>query len=270
MRAYVHQRAAFLGVDKKVSKFIEALWRLIFYSVFVGVGVYCLLWPVMPDYIRENNLWSGWPHTYANEAVKMYFQMEMGAYLHQLMWTEVSRSDSTEMIIHHVVTITLLFGSYFYNFTKMGSVIILIHDFSDIFLEAAKIASYVQKGRNLAWMASICDVLFAIFGISFFLARLVVYPRYCVYSYFTEYREMFGTEHTLFWVFGGLVLVLQCLHLFWFSIIAKMVYIMFATDQCTEDLRSDDEEVVDEAGNATSSRKANTRSTVGSDSKKQK
>ena len=117
----------------------------------------------------------------------------------------------------------------------------------------------MQKGRSLAWMAAICDVLFALFGVSFFVARLVVFPRYCVYSYFTEYKEMFGTDHTLFWVFGGLLIVLQCLHLFWFSIIAKMVYIMFATDQCTEDLRSDDEEVVDEKGNVTSGREANTR-----------
>jgi len=136
VRKHLQERSAYLQVDKKVSKFIEALWRLIFYSVFVTVGVYCLVWPEMPDYIRDNELWKGWPHTYANAAVKMYFQMEVGAYLHQLMWTEVSRSDSTEMIIHHAVTLSLLFGSYFYNFTKMGSVIILIHDFSDIFLES--------------------------------------------------------------------------------------------------------------------------------------
>lgn len=138
VQAYFKQRSAYLAVDKKVTKFVEALWRFIFYSAFVAMGVYCLVWPVMPDYIANNELWAGWPTTYASPAVKMYFQMEVGAYLHQLMWTEVSRSDSVEMIIHHVVTLTLLFGSFFFNFTKMGSVIILLHDFSDIFLEGGK------------------------------------------------------------------------------------------------------------------------------------
>lgn len=80
-----------------------------------------------------------------------------------------------------------------------------------------------------------------------------------MYSYFTEYLGMFGTDHPLFWIFGILLLVLQSLHVFWMSIILKMVYVMFTSDKVVEDLRSDDEEEMDEHGNVISSRENNTR-----------
>ena len=37
--------------------------------------------------------------------------------------------------IHHVVTISLLFFSFSTNFFRVGAVILLIHDVSDVFLE---------------------------------------------------------------------------------------------------------------------------------------
>ena len=49
-----------------------------------------------------------------------YYHIELGCYLHQLLWTEVSRSDALEMILHHLITICLLIFSYLTNFTRIG------------------------------------------------------------------------------------------------------------------------------------------------------
>ena len=56
-----------------------------------------------------------------------------------------------------------------------------------------------------------------------------------------------------------LLAALQSLHIFWFSIIAKMVVIMFTTDKVVEDIRSDDEYEDEEDGTKSSSRESNRR-----------
>jgi hypothetical protein len=43
-------------------------------------------------------------------------------------------------MIHHVATVGLLVYSYYLNFTRIGVMVMLVHDASDVFLEAAKMA----------------------------------------------------------------------------------------------------------------------------------
>ena len=47
------------------------------------------------------------------------------------------------MVIHHIVTVMLTTFSYTAGFFRIGSVIILLHDLADIFLEV----SFVSKCR---------------------------------------------------------------------------------------------------------------------------
>ena len=108
-------------------------------------------------------------------------------------------------------------------------------------------------------MEFICDVLFAIFGVSFFVTRIIIFPIFCVYDTYHTYGTLFGTEHALYWIWMVLLAALQSLHVFWFSIIAKMVVIMFTTDKVVEDIRSDDEYEDEEDGTKSSSRESNRR-----------
>jgi len=54
------------------------------------------------------------------------------------------RRDFSEMFLHHIVTIVLILFSYTVNFLPVGSVIMLIMDFSDIFVAVFKMAVDVQ------------------------------------------------------------------------------------------------------------------------------
>lgn len=38
------------------------------------------------------------------------------------------------MMTHHVITVVLMLGSYFYNFTRIGVLIMMLMDLCDIFL----------------------------------------------------------------------------------------------------------------------------------------
>jgi len=189
-------------------------------------------------------LYENWPHQAILPAVEFYYQVELGAYLHQLMWTEVSRSDSLEMIVHHLTTILLIVFSYLTNFSRFGSVILLLHDLADVFLESAKVFNYTSKAPGHHFAKHLCDVLFATFAITFFITRLVLYPRYILYTVFFEAPGIFGINWPGYWVFAGLLSTLQCLHVFWFYLIFRMVYRLVTTG-IEKDERSDDEDESD-------------------------
>lgn len=226
--------------EKKIVKFVEACWRFLFYGYFCVVGYRAIFVPTTVSWVLDTRLhWQGWPLQAVTTSISYYYQIELGAYIHQLMWTEVSRSDSLEMVVHHLATILLIVGSYVTNFTRIGASILLLHDLSDVFLESAKVFNYISKARGGKWASSVCDSLFALFAVSFLTARLVVYPRYLVHSFLFEAPAIMG-----YWpgypVFAGLLLILQGLHIFWFYLILKMIPSLLSTG-IQKDERSDDE-----------------------------
>jgi hypothetical protein len=135
--------------DKKIIKFVEAAWRLCFYAAFCVLGFFVLfLNPTTVDWVSDTkNHWTQWLAYSANidYYTKLYYQLQIGVYIHQLWWTEINRKDYKEMIIHHIATLLLLSLSYVTSFTRIGTTIILVHDLADIFLETAKIFVYLKK-----------------------------------------------------------------------------------------------------------------------------
>lgn len=59
--------------------------------------------------------------------------------------TQVRRKDWAESMAHHIATVILLVYSYAVNFARVGTMILLVHDASDIFLESAKLARYTHR-----------------------------------------------------------------------------------------------------------------------------
>jgi len=244
---YLWNRKRNTVMKAKISKFSEASWRLTFYAYFCYIGYRALFTPTTASWIQDtHNHWIGWPYHVMSEMVEYYYQVELGSYIHQLLWTEVSRSDSLQMILHHLTTIALMVFSYLSNYTRIGASILLLHDTADVFLEGAKVSHYISQGAKGKFFRAAgkigADVLFVIFAVTFFVTRLMLYPRYIVYSAYVESMEIFGTySMSGYFVFTGLLTILQLLHVFWFYLIARMIYGM-VTDKLGGDVRSDDDE----------------------------
>lgn len=231
----------------KIVKFVEALWRFIFYGVFVVIGVYALVYPVLqPWMVDTEQLWVGWPYQPIDSIITFYIQVQLGAYVHQLLWTEVSRSDALEMILHHFVTILLIISCHLINFTRVGTAILLLHDSADIFLEFAKVLNYASKAKGQKFLSPVCDVLFGCFAITFYVTRLYIYPKYLVYSVVFECPEMLGGTWPAWFVFSALLCTLLVLHLYWGYLIARMIVKLFAAGNVEKDERSDDEDEEEE------------------------
>lgn len=54
------------------------------------------------------------------------------------------RKDFSEFVLHHIVTFTLMFFSYALNALSYGANIMLLHDFTDIYVHAFRLALDTQ------------------------------------------------------------------------------------------------------------------------------
>jgi hypothetical protein len=148
-----------------------------------------------------------------------------------LCFFERKRKDYIQMLVHHIATIVLVWAALHLNEWKFGSFILLLHDVVDVFLYAAKTAVQFDEIR---WVA---DLLFAVFAVSFFVARLIVFPLCAVWSsWWWAGRRGGGVIYLL----SSFLTVLFGLHCFWFSLIIRVVKKM-KQGANAEDIRSDDE-----------------------------
>lgn len=85
MQTYCQNRRTCIEIDQKISKFVEALWRFIFYSVFCIVGYNTLFVPETVTWVKDvSQYWSGWPKQIIEETVRHYYLVQLGCYLHQV------------------------------------------------------------------------------------------------------------------------------------------------------------------------------------------
>lgn len=222
-----------------LKKFREACWRFAFYLLaFIG-GLYVLI--DKPWLYELEEMWKGFPKLELLPSQYWYYMLELGFYTSLLfsVASDVKRKDFTEQIIHHVATITLVSFSWCVNYLRAGTLIMLVHDSADYLLELAKMFNYAR------WKNA-CNYIFILFAAIFIVTRLIIFPfriMYCTLVYpMTLYTPFF-----IYYLFNGLMMVLQCLHIFWAALILRMAFKFLTSNWSVEDERSDKDET-DESG----------------------
>ncbi|XP_036623037.1 ceramide synthase 4-like [Trichosurus vulpecula] len=216
------------------KKFSESCSRFLFYSCssFGGLLVfYNETWFGQPE-----TLWNGYPKQPLQPALYWWYLLQLSFYLSLLLTLtqDVKRKDFWQHIIHHFMSITLMFYSYSANLLRIGALVILLHDVSDVFLEACKMLVYAKW--NIAK-----DIMFFIFGLVFLVSRLIVFPNKVIYTTYC----VFQTNNQLFFGYyfsNALLMVAQSLNLFWSFLILKLFFKLFSEGQIKNDVRSDLEE----------------------------
>ncbi|XP_053231066.1 ceramide synthase 5 isoform X3 [Podarcis raffonei] len=155
--------------------------------------------------------------------------------------------DFLIMFIHHLLSVTLISFSYMNNMVRVGSLILLVHDTSDGFLEVAKISNYAKYQR-------VCDATFVLFCVVFIVTRLGIYPFWLLNTTLFESKEILG-PYPSWWLFNGLLLIMQVLHVIWSYFIIRIAYKALAQGKVSKDERSDVESSSEEEDVTSSSRK---------------
>ncbi|XP_054642292.1 ceramide synthase 5-like isoform X2 [Dunckerocampus dactyliophorus] len=220
------------------TKFCESMWRFTFY---LGIFIYAIrhLW-VSPWMWNTRLCWENYPFQHQSPQQFNHYVAELAFYWSLMFsqFTDIKRKDFFIMLVHHLATIVLITFSYANNMLRAGTLVMCVHDASDIFLEAAKLANYAKYQR-------LCDGLFVVFSISFFIARLVIFPFWIIHSVLIESWEIAG-PYQAWWLFNGLLLVLQTLHVIWFYLIARIAIKAIFKGKVEKDDRSDIESSSDD------------------------
>jgi hypothetical protein len=127
-------------------------------------------------------MWTNMPTETAGKAhtpnfIVVYYLFELAFYVHSMyahVVIETRRSDFWEMLAHHFLTFLLIGFSYTTYCYRVGIVILVLHDTSDVFFECGKILSYLQRDQS-------GDVVFVGWVISWLLLRLYMFPCYVIW-----------------------------------------------------------------------------------------
>ncbi|XP_040015771.1 ceramide synthase 5 isoform X1 [Xiphias gladius] len=238
------------------TKFCESMWRLTFYLCIFSYGLQ-FLWqsPWMWD---TRHCWYNYPYQVMTPGLYHYYVTELAFYWSLMFsqFTDIKRKDFLIMFIHHLATVGLISFSYVNNMARVGSLVMCVHDASDFLLEAAKLANYAKYQR-------LCDFLFIVFSVAFFITRLVIYPIWVLNSTMFESWAIVGPFPS-WWLFNFLLLVLQVLHIIWSYLIARIAVKAMLRGKVCNDVRSDIESSSEEeAGKPTEGLKTSAHSPKG-------
>ncbi|XP_031384493.1 ASC1-like protein [Punica granatum] len=232
---------------KKVRKFKESAWKCIYFLSAEFLAL-CVTYDE-PWFTNTRFFWVGpgdqvWPDQKIKLKLKGLYMYAAGFYTYSifaLIFWETRRSDFGVSMGHHVATVILIVLSYIFRFARVGSIVLALHDASDVFLEIGKMSKYCGA-EGLASFA------FILFVLSWIILRLIYYPFWVIWSTSYEVVQTLDKEkHPVdgpiyYYVFNSLLLCLLILHIYWWVLIFRMLVKQIQSrGQISDDVRSDSE-----------------------------
>ncbi|KAI3714431.1 hypothetical protein L1987_73033 [Smallanthus sonchifolius] len=233
--------------NKRIIKFKESAWKFVYYlsaEILTLTVTYYEPW-----FTKTNNFWIGpgnqrWPHQKMKLKLKAMYMYTDGFYTYSifaLIFWETRRSDFGVSMGHHVASVILITMSYICRFARVGSVVLALHDGSDVFLEVGKMSKY----SGFEGLASFSFILFVF---SWLLLRLIYYPWWILWSTSYEVLQTLDQEkHTpeapvYYYVFNTLLFCLLVLHIYWWVLMYRMLVKQIQDrGKLSDDVRSDSE-----------------------------
>lgn len=229
------------GNEAKILKSKESMWKLTCYitSELFIYNISCN----EPWFYDTNSFFDDWPNQTLKLPLKIYYTCQGGFYIYSsvalLAW-ETRRKDFGVMLSHHIITLTLIGFSYIARCFRIGSMVLALHDVSDLFMESAKLCKY--SGKELS-----ASIFFGLFALSWFSLRLIYFPFWIIRSSSYASAKHFdhsNVSHTwLYYIFNTMLITLLVFHLYWWMLICKMIQKQLQNKgRVGEDIRSDSED----------------------------
>ncbi|XP_057965189.1 ceramide synthase LOH2 isoform X2 [Malania oleifera] len=229
------------AMQAKIVKCSESLWKLTYYATVEA----CILTIAYnePWFRYRKEYFRGWPNQEFRIPLKLFYMCQCGFYMYSiaaLLTWETRRKDFSVMMSHHIVTVILIGQSYITSFFRIGSIVLALHDASDVFMEAAKICKYSRKELG-------ASVFFGSFAASWLILRLIFFPFWVIRSSSSDVCQCLNLSESyptfLYYVFNTMLLTLLVFHMYWWLLIYAMIIKQLKNwGKVGEDIRSDSED----------------------------
>ncbi|KAG6547696.1 hypothetical protein Mapa_011146 [Marchantia paleacea] len=234
------------ALQKTHVKFKESMWKMCYY---LSAEIFALVTSYNEPYFYDTEkFWLGpgsqhWPDQKAKLKLKLLYGYAGGFYAYSifaLVFWETRRKDFGVSMSHHIATVILIVFSYLARFARPGSIVLAVHDGSDIFLEVGKLTKY--SGSEI-----IPSISFVFFAISWIVLRLIIFPFWIIRSTSIEVLGLLDKNYKngplLYYCFNTLLISLFVLHIYWWILIWRMIVRQVkAGGRVADDVRSDSDE----------------------------
>ncbi|ROT65645.1 putative ceramide synthase 6 isoform X2 [Penaeus vannamei] len=199
------------------DKFLDCGFKLVCHVWFGIMGAAVTL--SKPWFWDTTLCWKGYPDHPVTTDVYWYYMILLGYYW-AITYSELPRpggkgSDKAQMILHHSLTILLIVFSWTTGYVRIGSLILFVHEYSDIALLAAKVCHY--SGNDAP-----TEPLFVAFLVLWGITRCGILPFWIVRSVFTEATPA-GVQMPALYMMQSWFVGLLCLTAIWTGLIVRTV-----------------------------------------------
>lgn len=208
----------------KVVRCCDAVFKCCYYASMTLWGFYILRdkpWTpwVLGGRGDTRKCWTdGHPYQPVSDDLRQFYLTAVGYHLCEVVvhLMEVHAPDFWEMLLHHTVTYFLVSLSYLLNYVRIGSLVMLLHGATDIFIYASK--AVVDTGFTRLTAVSYFGLLLA-----YAWFRILVFPTFVMRSAWVESVQEVGPDLPAGWSFLNFALgVLFLLHVYWFGLVIKI------------------------------------------------
>jgi hypothetical protein len=173
-----------------------------------------------------SNCWTdGYPFQEVPESLKKFYLIFIGFSSAEMVGhiiRERKRPDFYELLVHLLVTNCLLIFSYYGNYIRIGSLIMLAHSGSDVFVYIAKaLVDTKVTGGALSYIPLL---------IAYIWCRIYIHSATILKSIWFEAVAIAGKQTLISWDYLNFLLsILLMLHLYWLFVIVKIGIFLLST-----------------------------------------
>ncbi|CAD7697323.1 unnamed protein product [Ostreobium quekettii] len=229
-----------------MRKWNESCWVFWFYLTvtWMAFSAACK----EPWFTSTRHFWLGCTalpcNTSVSAGVLLLYTVEAAYYLQGipvLLW-EPKKKDFWTMLAHHIVTLGLILYSWQLNFTKVGTMIFLVHDACDVCMECAKLARRVKS-------EALTTAFFVIFLLVWVGGRLVYLPFVLIRSTLMEPIGIIAVPNGIdpephYTIFNTLLILLVVFHIYWTVLIFRILHrtLTKSGSKGIDDVRDEDDD----------------------------
>ncbi|KAE8146092.1 longevity assurance proteins LAG1/LAC1 [Aspergillus avenaceus] len=170
-----------ISKSKDIRRFSEQAWLLCYFSLSWTLGMY--IYCTSKYFLNLREMFTDWPTRELPGITKAYILGQWAFWQQQLLVIHIEnrRKDHWQMLTHHIVAIVLIYTSYTLHLTRVANLVLILMDVVDIIFPLAKCLRYL--GRS-----TMCDIMFGVFMLSWFLARHILYliTMWGIWEYMAE------------------------------------------------------------------------------------
>ncbi|KAI8447293.1 TLC domain-containing protein [Phakopsora pachyrhizi] len=232
---FVKPYATWLGLrGTKLQRFVDQGYAIFYWGSSTIIGL--VVMSGQPTWwYKTHEFWRGYPHYRMKSSLKTYYLLQLSYWLQQMLVLslrlEKPRSDFTELVMHHIVTLWLIGWSYITNLTMIGTAIFVSMDISDVFLGISKCINYTKYQRTSEFSFAIFLCVWTYFR--HWQNLRILYSVYYEYDeYLPKFARRWAIEDEVYltdwmkWQIFGPIMLLQFLNLFWYFLIWRIVFRM--------------------------------------------